>query len=206
MEDAKEEEGVAVKEREDMLKQMEGTSNTDKVKAVTKEVVVDKNLSGNNEIANKIKSEIEAKLADIKDQIIVEPFKNFVRIEVIDKAGNPIFDIGSVEPTEEARKILKVIADSIKTLDVMLTIEGHTDARQYPSQNYTNWELSTGRASTFRIILGEEGVDSKRLISVSGLADTMPRIKNNPLSPFNRRVSILLYPKGQGDKNKVEQK
>jgi len=196
MAEAVKQEVAAIKEREEMAKKTKQEAESQKTGEV-KVVTVEKEFAGNSEMANKIKSEIESKLVDIKDQIIVEPYRNFVKIEIIDNTGNPIFDVGSVEPTSEARKILKVIADSIRSLETKIAIEGHTDARMYPSQIYTNWELSTGRASAARVILGESGVSSSRLLSVSGLADTTPRIKEDPFSPLNRRISILLYPKGK---------
>ena len=200
VEEIKKGEAEAKKESEDMKEKAKENEQPQQTKTIEKPIVVNKGFEEHSAMANKIKSEIESKLKDIKDQVIVDPLKNSIRIEVIDKTGNPIFDVGSVEPTQEAKNILKVIADSIRVLDTMIAIEGHTDARPYPSQVYTNWELSTGRASSVRILLGQEGVSSDRLLSVSGLADKSPRIKSDPFSPLNRRISILLYPNEKSPK------
>jgi chemotaxis protein MotB len=61
------------------------------------------------------------------------------------------------------------------------------------SARYTNWELSTDRASSARLILQEFGLDPKRIIRVAGYADTQPLVIENPEDPRNRRVSILLF-------------
>jgi chemotaxis protein MotB len=76
-----------------------------------------------------------------------------------------------------------------------VAVEGHTDAVPLggPNSRYTNWELSTDRASSARLILQEFGVDPKRIVRVAGYAATQPLILDNPEDPRNRRVSILLF-------------
>lgn len=157
------------------------------------------------QIAGIIKSDIEEKLADIKDQIIVEAFPGGVKIQVIDKEGNPIFNLGGTVPTPEAKNIMKVIAENIRNIKAQIAIEGHTDAIAYYGQKYTNWELSTERASAARIILESEGIDPARLIRVSGFAATVPLMKDNPYSPLNRRICILLYFEPNKELNEITQ-
>ncbi|HEX7519893.1 MAG TPA: OmpA family protein, partial [Candidatus Deferrimicrobium sp.] len=133
----------------------------------------------------------------VKDQVLVEVFEGGVRIQLVDKDGRLIFPLGSAEPTQAARKIFDVIAGSIKDVPNKIAIEGHTDALTYSSGRYTNWELSTERASAARKELEEHGLDPDRLTRVSGFAATEPLIKGNPNDPRNRRISIILqYPTG----------
>lgn len=141
----------------------------------------------------RLRREVEAKLADIKDQIIIETFEGGVRIEIMDKDGNPMFPLSSAELTANGRKVLAVIADSIKDSDSKVALEGHTDARSYPSSNYSNWELSTERASAARKELERNGLLPRNLIRVAGYAATEPLIRENPFDPRNRRISILLF-------------
>jgi chemotaxis protein MotB len=149
------------------------------------------------ELQEKLRSEMEKQLADVKDQVIVEVFEGGVRIQMVDKEGRPIFPLGSAEPTPTARKIFKVIAGSIKDVSNRIAIEGHTDALTYSTSRYTNWELSTERASAARKELEANDLDTGRLARVSGFAATEPLIKGNPNDPRNRRISIILqYPTG----------
>jgi len=145
------------------------------------------------QVAEYLKNEILEKLIEVKDQIIVETFPGGVKIQVIDKDGNPIFSSGGIEPTGEAKNILKVIAANIRNLNAQIAIEGHTDAVSYVGQKFTNWELSTARASAARQILESEDISPDRLIRVSGFAATVPLFKDDPFNPLNRRISILLY-------------
>ncbi len=147
------------------------------------------------DLKEKLKQEIESKLSDVKDQVMVEIFEGGVRIQIVDKDGSTMFPLGSSELTPNARKILKVITDNIREGDNPVAIEGHTDALAYATTRYTNWELSTERASAARKELENNGLDTNRLIRVSGFAATDPLIRENPYDPRNRRISILLtYP------------
>lgn len=150
------------------------------------------------EFKEMIKKAIEEKLADIKDQIIVDIFEGGVRIQLVDKEGKPMFDLGSAEPTPMARRIMQVIGEQIKDLPNQVAVEGHTDALAYKTSHYSNWELSTERALTARKELERYGLDPKKITRVAGYADTIPFIKDNPDDPRNRRISIILmFPEGK---------
>ena len=57
----------------------------------------------------------------------------------------------------------------------------------------TNWELSSARASAARRVLEKKGIDSERIARVVGLCGSRELfIKDNPLDPRNRRISIIL--------------
>jgi chemotaxis protein MotB len=144
------------------------------------------------EFKETLKNAIEGKLGDIKDQILVDIFEGGVRIQLVDKDGKAMFDLGSSKPTPNALRILQVIADNIKSMPNLLAIEGHTDSLTYSTSNYSNWELSTERALTARKELEQYGVDPNRLTRVAGYADTVPLIKENTKDPRNRRISIIL--------------
>lgn len=147
------------------------------------------------EFQESIKSAIENNLGDIKDQVLVDIFEGGVRIQLVDKAGKPMFDMGSTRPTSLAVRILSVIGDKIKVLPNPVAVEGHTDAVAYRSGAYSNWELSTERALTARKELETLGLDPKRLTRVAGYADTVPLFTEDPEDPRNRRISvILLFP------------
>jgi chemotaxis protein MotB len=152
------------------------------------------------DLQRKVKEEIEKKLSDVKEQIMVDVFEDGVRIQLVDNEGKPMFALGGAEPSPSARKILNVLTETMKPLNNKIRIEGHTDAFSYASNRYTNWELSTERASSARRELEHCGLNPDRLARVSGYASTEPLIKDDPNDPRNRRISIiLLYEKGLTD-------
>jgi chemotaxis protein MotB len=140
-----------------------------------------------------LRKDIEEKLADIKDQVLVDNFEGGVRIQIIHKEGHPIFEKGSFSFTPEGQRALAAVADKLKELPNRFAVEGHTDSLGYSDSRYTNWELSTARASSARLLLEHFGVPTDRLVRVAGYASTQPLVKGNPDDPRNRRISILIY-------------
>ncbi|MEW6571383.1 MAG: flagellar motor protein MotB [Nitrospirota bacterium] len=139
-----------------------------------------------------IRNAIKEKLGDVKDQILVDIFEGGVRIQLVDKEGKPMFDLGSSQPTSLGLRVLNVIGDNIKYLPNPVTIEGHTDSLPYNSVSYSNWELSTERALSARKELEKNGLSPDRLTRVAGYADTVPLIKEDTRDSRNRRISIIL--------------
>jgi chemotaxis protein MotB len=145
-------------------------------------------------LMERLKQEIETKLADLKDQIIVDTFEGAVRIEILDKENGTMFPLGSAEMSANARRVLKTIAPVIIASKRKIAIEGHTDALVYAAGNkFSNWELSTERASAARRELEKDGLPTDMLARVSGYAATQPLVKDNLYDPRNRRISILLF-------------
>ncbi|MCG6551102.1 MAG: OmpA family protein [Candidatus Magnetominusculus sp. LBB02] len=146
------------------------------------------------DIGELLKKEIGEKGAGIKDQVLIDVIEGGIRIQIIDKTGEPMFALGSPELTTNAKRIMKVIAKDVLILrDIKISIEGHTDALGYSSTKYTNWELSTDRASAARRELEQNGIDPGTLSRVAGFASTEPLIKNNPDDPRNRRITLMIY-------------
>ncbi|HTZ41082.1 MAG TPA: flagellar motor protein MotB [Syntrophales bacterium] len=132
------------------------------------------------------------------DQIIIDAVEGGVRIQIVDKEGSPMFQLGSAEPTEKAKEILASVAEVIKDQDAKIAIEGHTDAAPFRGDQITNWELSTNRASAARRMLETNGLDPSRVARVVGFADTQLYIKDQPKDPQNRRISIILMQPKEG--------
>ncbi|MBI5556966.1 MAG: OmpA family protein [Deltaproteobacteria bacterium] len=146
------------------------------------------------ELQKQLEEEIEQKLSDVKDQIIIGTFKGGVKVDIMDKNNAPMFPSGSTKLTDSGKRIIGVIAENLKTKKNRLEIEGHTDAKGYSNKDFSNWELSTARASSARIEMESHGIDPARLLRVSGYAATEPIIKEDPYDPRNRRISLRLYP------------
>lgn len=144
-------------------------------------------------LIDNLKREIESKLADVKDQVVIQQQDNAVRVEVVDRESSAMFPLGSPSLTANGKKVLAVIGHTLQAEGHVIAVEGHTDAREYASQNYSNWELSTARASAARLELEHAGLPSELLVRVAGFASTRPLIIEDPMDPRNRRVSILVF-------------
>ena len=150
-------------------------------------------LPSDEKIAEMVNEHIQQKLKELKDQIIVEVFDQGVRIEALNKENMPLFDSGSSSPTGIGKKVMSELGIAIKDMKNKISIEGHTDAVKYSGDKYTNWELSTDRASMARRILHQNGIAPDRIERVSGYASSKPLKKTDPFDPKNRRISIILY-------------
>jgi hypothetical protein len=86
-----------------------------------------------------------------------------------------------------------------------IVITGHTDAAPFPGIGRTNWELSTERAMSTRLLLAQSGLLDKRFRSVAGNADRDPLLPSDPLSPANRRIAIVLLRSAPGGGTRASQ-
>ncbi len=144
------------------------------------------------QLKSRLQDAMNLNLADVKDQITVDVTEAGVRIQIGYKDEDPLFAKGSPELTAKGRKAIQFIGQQLKALPNKVEVEGHTDAVNYSGGKYTNWELSTARASSARVALEQGGLAEERLARVSGLASTQPLYPDNPADPRNRRISILV--------------
>jgi chemotaxis protein MotB len=108
-----------------------------------------------------------------------------------------MFKSGSAEAAPHIKEILHELAPVINQLPNKITINGHTDSKPFPdvSKKYTNWELSGERANAARFELTNAGYEEKKILRVSGLADSVPYNAKDVLDPMNRRISIIVMNK-----------
>ncbi|MBN1614936.1 MAG: OmpA family protein [Deltaproteobacteria bacterium] len=163
-----------------------GTGPAKITKASAQEIVA------TEEMVKKLKSAVDEKLKSMSNQVLVDVVDDGVRIQIVDADGSLMFQLGSAEPTERARAIIKLVSENIRERTNRIVIEGHTDAAPFRGAQTTNWELSTSRASAARRELEKNGVDPNQIAKVVGYADQELLIKENPKDPRNRRISITL--------------
>jgi chemotaxis protein MotB len=144
------------------------------------------------ETVKKIRASIDEKMASVRDQILVDVIEGGVRIQIIDTDGSTMFALGSAQPTQKAKEILKLVSSNLKDIPGRVVVEGHTDSAPYKGGQITNWELSTFRASAARKELEENGIDASRIARVVGYADTELLIPLDNRDPRNRRISIII--------------
>ncbi len=135
-------------------------------------------------------------LAKLSPHILIDKTPEGLRIQVIDQKGRSMFPSGSANMYETTKKLIKTVAKAIKNMPNRISITGHTDSTKYrPGARYDNWNLSADRANASRKVLIESGLSSERISHVVGKADTQHLVKDDPTSPRNRRVSIVLLKK-----------
>ena len=132
-------------------------------------------------------------LESLVNNLVIDQTPEGMRIQIVDEEGKSMFPSGSAKMFEHTRKLITLVVDAVRTLPQRIAVKGHTDAAPFVNDNgYSNWELSTDRANSSRRALIEAGLPAARIASVVGLADTEHLDEDNPLSPRNRRISIVL--------------
>jgi chemotaxis protein MotB len=141
----------------------------------------------------RLRLETMPELEALKDHIEFVVTNEGLRIELLDDSAQELFfTSGSAAMLPQARVAIEVIGQELAKLPNPVILEGHTDARQYGSERYSNWELSVDRANSSRRALLTAGVRADRVVEVRGYADRHLRVVSDPLDPSNRRISILL--------------
>ena len=134
------------------------------------------------------------KLAAMKSQIRLDMVRDGLRIQIVDDSGRPMFDSGSAVVKPYMRELLANIGAVLAEVPNRLTLEGHTDAAPFGAgdRGYSNWELSSDRANASRRELINGGLPDDRVLRVQGLASSSLFDDKDPLSPANRRISIIV--------------
>ena len=129
----------------------------------------------------------------LSDAIRIDQTPDGLRIQIVDQAGKSMFPLGSDEMFAHTRKLMEMVASAVAQLPHHIAIRGHTDASPFVAGNgYSNWELSSDRANSSRRALLQAGLPPERIASVTGRADQDPLLPEDPFSPNNRRISIIL--------------
>lgn len=145
------------------------------------------------EIKAKIDQTLRTELDQDRDRVILEEYKEGLRIHLVDKQGQPSFESGDPALTKEGLRALQAVERAIRFVTNPIAIEGHTDAHPLSRDGLDNWSLSMARAERVRQNLLAWGFNLKHLVHVAGYADSAPLITTDPHDARNRRVSILIY-------------
>lgn len=137
--------------------------------------------------------ESDPEMQKFRNSVQVEDTQEGLKINLIDDPKKPMFSAGSATLTEDGRKVVDSMANIVAKTANKLSIIGHTDlAGPTSNARYSNWELSADRANAVRRILVTTQVDQDRVAKVVGMADRELLVKEEPNSPRNRRVTIVL--------------
>ena len=138
-------------------------------------------------------------LEQLAENLMVEQAPEGLRIQIVDQERYSMFPIGSSDMYDRTGQLLGLVAQAIEQMPNRIAISGHTDATPYATgRAYDNWDLSVDRANASRRALIAGGISPERIATVIGLADTDLMFPEEPDSPRNRRISIVLLREAPG--------
>ncbi|MDP1733925.1 MAG: OmpA family protein, partial [Sulfuritalea sp.] len=136
-------------------------------------------------------------LSQFKNQLLLDITTEGLRNQIVDDKNRPMFDSASSDVKPYTRAILREIGLALNKVENRISLSGHTDAQPFAGgdRGFGNWELSTNRANASRREMVAGGMDDAKIMRVVGLASTALFDKQQPYSPSNRRISIVVLNK-----------
>ncbi len=148
-------------------------------------------------IQERIKRAVEADpiLKELADQLRFDITREGLRIQVVDSEQRPMFELGSDKVASYMERLLRTLTPIINEVPNELTLSGHTDSLPYAGgeRGYSNWELSADRANASRKVMLDAGLDTGKLLLVTGVADRIPMDDVESDDPMNRRITLVLH-------------
>ncbi len=105
-----------------------------------------------------------------------------------------VFAPGEAAINSDAQNLIKTLAETLQTTQMLIRVEGHTDATPISNAKFSsNWELSTARAANVLQKLVENGIAPERL-SAAGYGGFQPLADNSRSEgrAQNRRVDVVI--------------
>jgi chemotaxis protein MotB len=144
------------------------------------------------------KQSIESSLKDQISAMDIEIKQSDAQLKVV-LLDQVLFDSGSVEIKKEGKKMLLVLAETLrKNKTTQIVVNGHTDnippgpslRKRFPS----NWELSAARAAAVVRFLQHEGGLAPEQLSLKAYGSYTPVASNQTEKgrTQNRRIEIIL--------------
>ncbi|HEV2613036.1 MAG TPA: flagellar motor protein MotB [Noviherbaspirillum sp.] len=150
-------------------------------------------------LKTRIEAAIDARptLKQFRNQLLIDITTEGLRIQIVDEQNRPMFALAKAELQPYTKEILYEIGKALNDMPNKISLSGHTDATPYASGEkfYSNWELSSDRANASRRALVAGGMDESKVLRVVGLSSAALFDTNNPTSPVNRRISIIVMNK-----------
>ncbi len=150
-------------------------------------------------LKSKIEAAIESNptLKQYKKQLLLDITSEGLRIQIVDEKNRPMFALAKADLQPYTKEILHEIGGTLNEVPNKIGLSGHTDATPYLNgeKGYSNWELSADRANSSRRELIAGGMDETKVLRVVGLSSAVFMDANDPFSPINRRISIVVMNK-----------
>ena len=146
-------------------------------------------------------------LIDLMDQLMIDITPEGLRIQIIDKEGRSMFPIGRADMYDFMRALVTKVTQIIIPQPNQISVRGHTDGKPYPEgATYNNWNLSSDRAIASQRAMLDAGLSVSRVENVVGKADRDHLFPDDPLSPRNRRISVILLREKLENADEIRQK
>ena len=146
------------------------------------------------ELYNEIVEQTEQKRLEDSVDVTIDDSYQYVMVSL---SGDLLFESGSAEIPDGAKKILSRVGDILKNYPGKLVkIEGHTDNVPINSASYpSNLWLSTARATKVLEYLKDVKGLKPKFLEASGRGETIPVASNDNAQgrARNRRVEIKIY-------------
>lgn len=132
-------------------------------------------------------------LEPLAQNLVMDQTAEGLRIQIVDGDRVAMFPSGSAQMYPQTRQLVLLLAKALGKLPNRLVITGHTDASAFsPDAGRDNWSLSFERANAMKRVLVAGGIGDSRVQDIAGRADRDLLVPDQPNSPRNRRVSIVL--------------
>ncbi len=148
--------------------------------------------SNSKSLMSLLKVVIDTKLLDLQNSIVLRARDNGVRLDILDPDDNRLTAHGGTQLNEKAERTIQAVSEAIANYDYKIALEGHTDNQPSPSPDYTNWELSAGRALSARKAFVDHGIENGRITQVTGYAASRPLVESATAEAKNRRISVYI--------------
>jgi chemotaxis protein MotB len=151
-----------------------------------------------DELGGMVQKEMEEIVSDVRELIMFNKLGGQVRVEetedgaVITISDMVIFGPGESRLSEDGRILMEKVYMVLAQFHYPVAVSGHTDAMPMDNRDYaSNWELSTGRATSVVRFLISMGIDPAQL-KAQGFAHYRPIADNRTPEgrAKNRRVEI----------------
>lgn len=133
---------------------------------------------------------------DMYENLDIKFYKKDIRIELKDTDKKSMFDLGASTPNQNGKKMLNQIGAWLSSVPENISVIGYTDRANYKmgkGWSMSNWTLSALRADHAREILVEAGYPDGHILDVVGGADRELAVPEDPSSPSNRRIVIVIH-------------
>jgi chemotaxis protein MotB len=138
--------------------------------------------------------EKDPEIKEFQNDIIVQQAPDGLKIDLIDDRKKPMFEEGSAKLTELGKKVLDAMSTVVAKTPNNVAIHGHTSVNSSANADpqYTSWELSADRANAARRFLVTTQLEPDRVLKVIGQADRELLVPQEPTSPRNQRITIMV--------------
>jgi chemotaxis protein MotB len=190
--------GKSTKESKDSKTNKEGSDQPKTKAEMTPEDIIEdakKYVERLKELRKEIETFISENQALMKDtnELLIEETAEGLTITLAENK-RPMFLLGGANLESTTAQVLQRLGKPLSSSRFQIKVEGHTDSSGYrPGAIYSNWELSADRANAARRELLAGGLSEDKIAEVTGYADRMLFVKDDPRSPLNRRITITAF-------------